>query len=125
MKRLVLAAAVVGIVSLGTVPADAHFTYFQASPRGFLGDSNTDVNVRLRYVCSNGETFSGPIRVNQDGHVATGTFEGSCLGYQILTIDTAESGQTFHEGRAGFKAHLTTSDGQQFDYHRIIRLIFD
>ncbi len=123
MKRLFLVGAIVSLVALGAVPAQAHVQFVQISSRGFLLTNGT-VEVLFAIQCPSGEGFLVQgIRVRQ-GSLASGSLGiiDSCDGVvQTYTIPLSDPGLSPGEARA--RAAIATSDNDVVFYSRTIRLV--
>ena len=130
MKRIAVIGSIVAALTLSALPAWAHMTFLQASSRGFMNQAHTSATVLIRGTtdCDPGETIDTTAHLKQGTHLATLSFSDSnCpTGTEnFVTTVTFNSAQPFHVGDARFSIQFLFSDGQDFHYNRVVRLIED
>ena len=130
MKRFVVIVGTVAALVAAALPASAHLTDVQASPRARMFHNPDQIRIAGRgtTVCSPGEYLAlEEGRLRQGDIVVTGKEsdpqpcpEGTTTFFSEFIF---EGTGAFHVGYARLSYHAVFSDGQDFRYSRQVRIV--
>jgi hypothetical protein len=126
MKRLMLALACISVILASAVPASAHVSEMQISPRFFLFPDG-DISFRIWVACTEGEQFDFTFRLRQDDQVEdrgqpTNPIFNCDGGPHPVSVRFGTNAD-FDPGLARATVRVLTSDGDTASNSREVRII--